>query len=143
MYVHAKMAYSSGHSPQKGPEWLLQSEVLRTTSTALEIFLLTIQQLFAANFREIMARVCLIFLAHKLFPIIKHLWLNYGYTRSVYIPLNFFKKWVIPGLFFVYYNLFKQILHFVHQVMWKMTIQYMVLGFEPKTFRTWVSSHNH
>ena len=27
--------------------------------------------------------------------------------------------------------------------MWKMSIQYMVLGLEPMTFRTWVSSHNH
>ena len=27
--------------------------------------------------------------------------------------------------------------------MWKMSIQYTVLGFEPTTFRTWVSSHNH
>ena len=26
---------------------------------------------------------------------------------------------------------------------WKMSIQYMALGFEPKTFGTWVSSHNH
>ena len=25
----------------------------------------------------------------------------------------------------------------------KMSIQYMVLGFKPTTFRTWVSSHNH
>ena len=27
--------------------------------------------------------------------------------------------------------------------MWKMSIQYMVLGFEPTTFGTWVSSHDH
>ena len=27
--------------------------------------------------------------------------------------------------------------------MWKISIQYMVLGFKPTSFRTWVSSHNH
>ena len=27
--------------------------------------------------------------------------------------------------------------------MWKMSIQYTALGFEPTTFRTWVSFHNH
>ena len=53
-------------------------------------------------------------------------------------PALFF-KWAIPGLFFVYFCL---LLQFLQQKMWKMSIQYTVLGFEPTTFGTWVSSHN-
>ena len=47
------------------------------------------------------------------------------------------------GLFFIYFRLFKQTLQFLLQYMWKMSIQYMVVRFEPKVFRTRVSSHNH
>ena len=46
-------------------------------------------------------------------------------------------KWAIPGLFFVYFSLFKQTLQFLYQIFVnKMSIQYLVLGFEPTTFRT-------
>ena len=44
-------------------------------------------------------------------------------------------KWAIPGLFFVYFCLFKQTLQFLQQIYVKMSIQYTVLGFEPTTFR--------
>ena len=37
-------------------------------------------------------------------------------------------KWAIPGLFFVYFCLFKQTLQFLQQI--------NVLGFKPTTFRT-------
>ena len=47
-----------------------------------------------------------------------------------------FFKWAIPGIFFVYFRLFKQTLQFVATNMWKISIQYMVLGFKPTTFRT-------
>ena len=33
--------------------------------------------------------------------------------------------------------------YFYNKYMWKMSSHYIVLGFEPTTFRTWVSSHNH
>ena len=33
--------------------------------------------------------------------------------------------------------------NFYNKYMWKMTIQYTVPGFEPPTFVTWVSTHNH
>ena len=33
--------------------------------------------------------------------------------------------------------------NFYNKSMWKMSMQYMALGFEPKTFRTWVVTHNH
>ena len=33
--------------------------------------------------------------------------------------------------------------NFYNKYMWKMSIQYTVPGFEPTTFGTWVSSHNH
>ena len=54
--------------------------------------------------------------------------------------LNFTKSRVhtLPLLSFIF-RLFKQTLQF----MWKMSIQYLVPGFEPMTFLTWVSSHNH
>ena len=59
--------------------------------------------------------------------------------------LDFFKKWAILGLFFVYFSLFKQTLLFLQQKYVKkiMTIQYTVTGFKPTTFETQVSSHNH
>ena len=51
----------------------------------------------------------------------------------------------IPGLFFVYFRLFKQTLQFLQQIYMKnvMTIQYMASGFKPTTFGTRVSSLNH
>ena len=33
--------------------------------------------------------------------------------------------------------------NFYNKYMWKIYIHYTVLGFEPTTFRTWVSSQNH
>ena len=56
----------------------------------------------------------------------------------------FFKKWANPGLFFVYFWSFQtNITIFTTNICEKMSIQYTVLGFEPTTFGTWVSSHNH
>ena len=50
----------------------------------------------------------------------------------------------IPASFMVYFCIFMQTsLQLYKKYMWKMSIQYMVLGFESTTFRTWVSSHNH
>ena len=52
-------------------------------------------------------------------------------------------KWAIPGLFFVYFCLFKQTLQFLQKNKGeKMSIQYMALGFELMTFGTRVSSNN-
>ena len=56
----------------------------------------------------------------------------------------FFKKMGQPWPFFVYFQSFQSnIKFFYNKYMWKMSIQYMVPGFEPTTFRMWVSSHNH
>ena len=52
-----------------------------------------------------------------------------------------FKKICLPQPFFIYFHLFKQTLQQVHVK--KMSIKYTVLGFEPTTFRSWVSSNNH
>ena len=46
----------------------------------------------------------------------------------------FFKKWTNPGLFFIYFRLLKQTLQFLQQKMGKMSIQYLVSGFELTTF---------
>ena len=48
-----------------------------------------------------------------------------------------------PGLFFVYFCLFKQTLQFLQQKMEKMYIQYTALWFKHTTFRTRVSSDNN
>ena len=48
-----------------------------------------------------------------------------------------------PRLFLIYFRLFKQELQFYSKYMEKFSIQYMVLGFEPTTSRTLISSHNH
>ena len=42
----------------------------------------------------------------------------------------FFPKMGLPGLFFVYFGLFKQYI-FCNKLMWKMSIQYPVMGFNP------------
>ena len=43
-----------------------------------------------------------------------------------------FKKWAIPGLFFIIVTNIK----FLQQINMKMSIQFTVLGFEPTTFVT-------
>ena len=48
-----------------------------------------------------------------------------------------------PWPLFIYFCHFKQTLQFLQQYMWNMSILYMVLGFEPTNFRTWVSTHNN
>ena len=44
---------------------------------------------------------------------------------------------------FCLFSSFKKHYNYYNKYMWKISIQYTVLGFEPTTFRTWVSSHNH
>ena len=54
-----------------------------------------------------------------------------------------FLNGAIPGLFFIYFRVFKQTLQFLQQIgVWKKSIQYTVPGFEPTTFVKWVSFHN-
>ena len=64
-------------------------------------------------------------------------------TRGISTFL-FLKKWANPGLFFVYFWSFQTntITIFTTNTCEKMSIQYMVLEFEPTTFRMRVSSHN-
>ena len=54
---------------------------------------------------------------------------------ALYLAIPFFKKkWANPGLFFVYFRLFKQTLQFLQQINVKMSIQYPAPGFELTTF---------
>ena len=63
-------------------------------------------------------------------------------SQLALIFCNQFFKCAIPGLFFVYFLLLKQTFQFLsNKYLWKMSVQYMVLGFELTTIRTWVSSH--
>ena len=68
-------------------------------------------------------------------------------AKSIAQQLMFFfkKKWANPGLFFLYFRSFKRniVTIFTTNICEKMSIQYTVLGFDPTTFGTWVSSHNH
>ena len=55
---------------------------------------------------------------------------------------NIYCKWAIPGIFFVYFRLsiyYKQNITFLQPIKVKISIQYMVVGFEATTFRTWIS----
>ena len=55
-----------------------------------------------------------------------------------------FFKWAILGLFFVYLLSFQANITFFTTNIWgKMSIQYLVPGFELTTFKLWVSSFNH
>ena len=56
-----------------------------------------------------------------------------------------FLKMGQPRPFLFIFGLFKQTIQFLQQINVKnvMSIQYPALGFEPMTFGTWVSSHNH
>ena len=60
-------------------------------------------------------------------------------------PQKCFVKWAILGVFSIYFRPFKQTLQFLQQIYVKifMTIQYTAPGFQPTTFGTQVSSHNH
>ena len=59
-----------------------------------------------------------------------------------WLVISRFINWDMPGLFFVYFCLCKQSLQCLQKINRKMSIQYMVLRFEPMTFRIKVSSHN-
>ena len=49
-----------------------------------------------------------------------------------------------PGIFLVYFQSFQtNNTIFTTNQCWKMSIQYMVLGFEPTTSQAWVVTHNH
>ena len=49
----------------------------------------------------------------------------------------------IPGLFLFIFVFSTKYYNFYSKYMWKLSILSMVLGFEPTTFSTWVSSNNH
>ena len=66
-----------------------------------------------------------------------------GLTTTICVSI-FFKNGPTPASFLFIFGLFKQtLLQFLQQICEKMSIQYTVPGFEPTTFRSWVSSHNH
>ena len=55
-------------------------------------------------------------------------------SYSAIVVTQFFKKWANPGLFFVYFCLFKQALQFLQQINVKNVIQCPAPGFELTTF---------
>ena len=59
-----------------------------------------------------------------------------NYLAQLCQDVILFLKWANPGLFFVYFRLFKHTLQFLQQINVKMSIQYTVLGFELTTFGT-------
>ena len=65
-------------------------------------------------------------------------------AMHLFLPFLFLKKnRPTPASFSFIFGLFKQTLQiFNTNICEKMSIQYTVLGFEPTTFGTWVSSHN-
>ena len=58
------------------------------------------------------------------------------FANNFFVFHFYFNKWAIHGLFFIYFRLFKPTLQFLQQICIKKSIQYMLLGFEPTTFRT-------
>ena len=61
------------------------------------------------------------------------------FSTSPTIQVYSFFKWANPGLFLIYFHLFKNTLQILQQTgtyVKKMSIQYMVLGFELMTFGT-------
>ena len=68
-----------------------------------------------------------------------------GFNETKTCRIIFFKKYgPTPASFSFIFDLFKQTLQiFTTNICDKMSITYMVPGFEPTTFGTWVSSHNH
>ena len=67
-----------------------------------------------------------------------------GRKTVIINEMYFFKKMghLSPLFHFVFVFSNKHV-NFHNKCMWKMAIQYLVQGFEPTTFRTWVSSNNH
>ena len=58
-----------------------------------------------------------------------------GYLAFLVLK-HFFKKWAILGLFFFSFSVFSNKQHkFQNKWMWKMSIQYLELGFELMTFK--------
>ena len=67
-----------------------------------------------------------------------------NFSLKRYLDLDIFlmgHPWPLFRLFSVCSN--KHYNSIFNKLMWKTSIQYTVLGYEPKTFKTWVLSHNH
>ena len=67
---------------------------------------------------------------------------NANYILQAPSTLYFF-KWAIPDLFLFILGLFNKQYNFYDKLMWKMSIQCPVLGFEPTSSWTWVVFRNH
>ena len=59
------------------------------------------------------------------------------------IYLQLFFNGPSPATFSIIFFISNKHYHFYNKYMWKMYIQYVVLGFEPTAFWKWVSYHNH
>ena len=66
---------------------------------------------------------------------------SFVFVISVFISFLYSQNWAISDLFFVYLRSFQT--KFYSNILWKMSIQHLVLRFETTTAWTWVSSHNH
>ena len=54
--------------------------------------------------------------------------------KRQFVKCFFLKKWANPGLFFIYFRIFKHTLQILQQIgVWKLSIQYTVPGFELTT----------
>ena len=82
-----------------------------------------------------------------LLEICRILWFWSGLLRQIILSIIDsvkFKNRPTPASFLFIFGLFNQTLQiFTTNICEKFSIQYAVPGFEPMTFGTWVSSHNH
>ena len=76
-----------------------------------------------------------------LLSIFEWMWNSQREMKSAQVVSYAFFKWAIPAFYCLFSSF--QTNNFYNKYMWKISIQYSVVGFEHSTFRTRVSSHNH
>ena len=81
---------------------------------------------------------------HQLLPLTPNKLASFEINIKLCCPTAL-QKWANPALFYRLFSVFSNKHHynFYNKYLWKMSIQYMVLRFEPTTFGTWISSNNH
>ena len=75
-----------------------------------------------------------------LYALLKAFWL----TAHNFTTNQSFKNWPSRPLFHLFSVFLKLTsIPFLQQLMWNISIRYLVLGLKPTTFRTWEESHDH
>ena len=64
------------------------------------------------------------------------------FREKIFFAKNVFFKMEPPASFAFIFIFSNKHYHFYSKYIWKLSIQYRVLGFKPTIFRTWVSSYN-